>query len=166
MTALRLDLSPSTNLNQSSAVTVNDHDVTEIIRSPEITKYVSKVSALRVVRSHLVTLQKNLGVKGGLVAEGRDIGTNVFPDAELKIFLTASVKERSLRRLRDYHNQGITDISLEELAQGIEARDKLDTERKVSPLQQATDAIVLNTDNLTVEEVIAKIVNLYQTNNQ
>ena len=162
LTDLRLDLIPGTNLNQSSAVIINDHDVTEIIRSPEITKYVSKVSALPVVRCYLVHLQQKLGVKGGLVAEGRDIGTNVFPDAELKIFLTASVKERSLRRLRDYHNQGITDISLEELAQGIEARDKLDTERKVSPLQQASDAIVLNTDNLTVEEVIAKIVDLYR----
>ena len=92
LTDLRLDLIPGTNLNQSSAVIINDHDVTEIIRSPEITKYVSKVSALPVVRCYLVHLQQKLGVKGVLVAEGRYIGTNVFPDAELKIFLTASVK--------------------------------------------------------------------------
>ncbi|TVQ48753.1 MAG: bifunctional pantoate--beta-alanine ligase/(d)CMP kinase [Gloeocapsa sp. DLM2.Bin57] len=160
---LRLELIPSNDPLQATGVIINDHDVSQVIRSPEVSKYVSKVSAIPAVRRRLVQLQQELGVKGGLVAEGRDIGTKVFPDAELKIFLTASVKERSLRRLREYQQQGINNISLEELAQGIEARDKLDTERKVSPLQQAPDAIVISTDGLTIEEVINKIVNLYET---
>ncbi len=160
---LRLELIPSSDPNQSSGVIINDHDVSEVIRSPEIGKYVSKVSAIPAVRQRLVELQQQLGLKGGIVAEGRDVGTKVFPDAELKIFLTASVKERTLRRWREYQQQGINNVSLEELAQGIEARDKLDTERKISPLQQAPDAIAICTDGLTIEEVIQKILNLYET---
>jgi len=159
---MRLELIPSHIPNQSCLVIVNDHDITETIRSPEISRYVSKISALATVRRYLVKLQQDFGEKGGIVAEGRDIGTNVFPDAELKIFLTASVTERSLRRLKDYQNQGINNITLEELAKEIETRDKLDTERKVSPLQQASDAIVVSTDGLTIEEVITKIISLYQ----
>lgn len=148
-------------LNPHSVI-INGHNVTAVIRSIEVTKNVSKVSALSPVRRKLVKLQQKFGIKGGLVAEGRDIGTNVFPDADLKIFLTASVKERARRRLKDFETQGITNVSLEELAKSIQARDELDSQRKVSPLQQAPDAIVISSDGLSVDEVTAKIVDLYQ----
>ncbi|ELR99312.1 bifunctional pantoate--beta-alanine ligase/(d)CMP kinase [Gloeocapsa sp. PCC 73106] len=159
---LRLELIPDHNPTHPSSVVINGHNVSEAVRSLEVTKNVSKIAALNAVRCQLVKLQKSFGIKGGLVAEGRDIGTNVFPDAELKIFLTASVEERSQRRLKELESQGLTNVNQEELAREIQARDELDSQRKVSPLQQATDAIVISSDGLSVEEVTAKIVELYQ----
>ena len=148
-----------TNLTR---VLVNNRDVTEAIRTPEVTKNVSDISAQSAVRQKLVELQRQMGEKGGIIAEGRDIGTNVFPDAELKIFLTASVQERAKRRLRDFQNQGETTVNLEVLAEEIQQRDYQDSTRKISPLKQANDAVKIITDNLSIEEVTAKIISLYR----
>ena len=109
-----------------------------------------------------MTYQQELGKLGGIVAEGRDIGTNVFPDAEVKIFLTASVEERARRRLKDFQAQGEDNISLQQLEKDIQQRDYQDTHRTLAPLRKASDAIELNTDGLTVEEVINKIIHLVQ----
>ncbi|MEA5470673.1 bifunctional pantoate--beta-alanine ligase/(d)CMP kinase [Spirulina sp. 06S082] len=139
-------------------VYINDQDVTEIIRSPEVTANVSAVAKHPAVRHHLVEQQRHWGEKGGLVAEGRDIGTHVFPDAEVKIFLTASVPERARRRLQDLKDRGYGLVFQEELEAQIRERDRLDSTRKMSPLRQASDAIEVQTDGLTIEQVIQKIL--------
>jgi pantoate ligase/cytidylate kinase len=141
-------------------VWINGREVTQEIRTLEVTSKVSAIAALASVRRSLVKIQQNLGRQGGLVAEGRDIGTNVFPDAEVKIFLTASIAERARRRQQDLKQQQ-TDISVEQLEADIKARDLHDSNRAIAPLTKAADAIEIITDNLTIPEVIDRIVSLY-----
>lgn len=142
-------------------VWVNDEEVTQAIRSPEVTAQVSAVAAQSVVREILLQQQQAYGDQGGVVMEGRDIGTQVFPAAELKIFLTASVQERARRRQRDMAAQNQPPMSLEKLEQAIDERDRKDSTRSIAPLQKAEDAIELCTDGLTIEQVVEKIVGLY-----
>ncbi len=143
-------------------VSINGQDVTREIRDAEVTANVSAIAAQSTVRRELVQRQKAYGRRGGIVMDGRDIGTCVFPDAELKIFLTASVEERARRRQQDLKNQGLPEVTLKELERSIYERDLKDSTREISPLCKAADAIELQTDSLTVEEVVAKIVVLYQ----
>ncbi|MEO0534144.1 MAG: bifunctional pantoate--beta-alanine ligase/(d)CMP kinase [Cyanobacteria bacterium P01_A01_bin.123] len=143
-------------------VWVNDQEVTQAIRSPEVTAQVSYIAAHAAVRKTLLGQQKQYGVAGGVVMEGRDIGTHVFPDAELKVFLTASVQERARRRQRDLVTQQQSNMSLEELERSIYERDRLDSSRAIAPLQKAADAIEVITDNLTIAQVVDKIVMLYR----
>jgi pantoate ligase/cytidylate kinase len=157
----KLELFPAPDLQSPTRVIINDHDVTQAIRTPEVTANVSKIAALEVVRQKLVAMQQEYGERGGIVMEGRDIGTNVFPDAELKIFLTASVEERARRRALDLENQGLTNIDILQLQQEIAQRDHLDSTREIAPLIKAEDAIEVITDGLTIEQVTEKIVNLY-----
>jgi pantoate ligase/cytidylate kinase len=149
----------------SFTLVINGEDVTDAIRSLEVTSHVSAVAALPVVRHFMVQQQQRYGRKGGIVAEGRDIGTNVFPDAEVKIFLTASVKERSRRRLIELQTRGQHDISLEQLEIDLALRDEKDSTRAIAPLRKAADAIEIQTDGLTVVQVTERIVNLYQQRN-
>ncbi len=142
-------------------VAINGQDITAAIRSPEITAQVSAVSALPTVRRELVKRQQDYGRRGGIVMDGRDIGTCVFPDAELKIFLTASVQERARRRQQDLKNQGQSEIALAELERAIYERDLKDSTRRIAPLRQAEDAIEIQSDHLTIDQVVAKIVALY-----
>ncbi|GBF79439.1 bifunctional pantoate--beta-alanine ligase/(d)CMP kinase [Aphanothece sacrum] len=139
---------------------INGQDISQAIRTPQVTALVSPLSAQASVRAKLVAYQQQLGKKGGIVAEGRDIGTNVFPDAEVKIYLTASVQERARRRLLDFQAQGEENMSLEQLEHDIEQRDYLDSNRCLAPLRKAVDAIEINTDGLSIEEVIDKILNV------
>ena len=152
------------NLDPSSGLTlkINGEDITEAIRSLEVTSRVSEIAAVPAVRQFLVEQQRRCGKIGGIVAEGRDIGTNVFPDAELKIFLTASVKERSRRRLLELKDADRANISLEQLERDIALRDEKDSTREVSPLRKAADAVEIQTDGLTIAEVIDRIVCLYK----
>ncbi|NJP12082.1 MAG: bifunctional pantoate--beta-alanine ligase/(d)CMP kinase [Leptolyngbyaceae cyanobacterium RU_5_1] len=143
------------------SIWINGHDVTQAIRSLEVTAKVSEIAAQPAVRRELMRQQQRYGQQGGIVIEGRDIGTQVFPDAELKIFLTASVQERARRRQKDLQNQGIADISLDELEQAIYERDRKDSTRVLAPLCKAADAIALQTDGLTITEVIEQIVSFY-----
>lgn len=149
-------------------VQVNGQDVTAAIRTETVTQQVSTIAAQAAVRSHLVAQQQAYGTaSGGVVADGRDIGTHVFPEAELKIYLTASVHERAARRYRDLKAadkiaDSATDLpTLDELAHSISERDRQDSTRTVSPLQKAADAIEINTDHLTASQVIQKISSLY-----
>ncbi|MDJ0576656.1 MAG: bifunctional pantoate--beta-alanine ligase/(d)CMP kinase [Xenococcaceae cyanobacterium MO_234.B1] len=158
---VKIDLIPSKSPELPIAVYVNGQEVTTAIRTPEVTANVSTIAAQSAVREELVAIQQSYGETGGIIAEGRDIGTNVFPDAELKIFLTASVAERAKRRMLDLQNQGYKDIDLVQLETEIQQRDEKDSTRAIAPLKQADDAIELITDNLTIEEVINKIVQLY-----
>jgi pantoate ligase / CMP/dCMP kinase len=148
--------------NNEIQVIINGHDVTKAIRTPEITAEVSTISALKFVREKMVKLQQEWGEKGGIIAEGRDLCTHVFPNAELKLFLTASVEERARRRLKDFANQGVNNISFEQLKEDITNRDYQDSNREISPLKKAEDAIEIITDGLTIEEVTDKIIQLYQ----
>jgi pantoate ligase / CMP/dCMP kinase len=151
------------NLDPSSfTIKINGEDVTEAIRSLEVTARVSEIAAVPAVRQFLVLQQQRCGITGGIIAEGRDIGTNVFPDAELKIFLTASVKERSRRRQLELKATGRADISLAELERDIALRDEKDSTREVAPLRKAADAVEIQTDGLTIAEVIDRIVGLYE----
>ncbi len=159
---VKINLIPSEYLDLPVIVYVNEQEVTQAIRTPEITAQVSAIASQPAVRERLLTIQQSYGEKGGIIAEGRDIGTKVFPDAELKIFLTASVSERAKRRLLDLQNQGYKDIDLAQLEKEIQERDEKDSNRAIAPLKKADDAIEVITDHLTREEVIQKIVQLYQ----
>ena len=127
-----------------------------------MTKNVSAIAAQAEVRLALVAQQQELGKLGGIVMEGRDIGTTVFPDAELKIFLTASVQERAIRRQLDLQAQGTIIHDLSTIEVEIADRDQADSSREISPLRQAENAIILNTDGLTIEMVVQKITELYR----
>lgn len=143
-------------------VSINDRDVTHEIRSLEVTANVSAIAAQSVVRRELVKRQQEYGRRGGIVMDGRDIGTCVFPDAELKIFLTASVEERARRRQQDLKEQGQPEVPLKELERAIYERDLKDSTRSISPLRKAADAIELQTDALDVAQVVDRIVTLYR----
>ncbi|MGB3292482.1 MAG: bifunctional pantoate--beta-alanine ligase/(d)CMP kinase [Phormidesmis sp.] len=150
---------------QPPTVRVNGQDVTQAIRTATVTSQVSTVAAQASVRSHLVEQQQQYGREGGIVADGRDIGTRVFPNAELKIYLTASVKARAQRRYQDLQETADTSEpppALDDLANAIVERDRRDSTRSVSPLRKAPDAIEIATDDLTADQVIEKISALYQ----
>ncbi|EJT22078.1 cytidylate kinase [Bacillus anthracis str. UR-1] len=137
-------------------VFLNGQDVSEVIRTPEVTNRVSIVAKHRLVREEMVRRQQELAEKGGVVMDGRDIGTHVLPDAEVKIFMLASVEERAERRHLENMNKGF-DSNLEQLKEEIAQRDKLDSEREVSPLKKADDALELDTTSLSIEEVVQKL---------
>ena len=159
---LDLKLTSPNGAELPTVVHVNGREVTNAIRTPEVTANVSAIAAQAAVREKLVEMQQQWGEQGGLIAEGRDIGTNVFPDAELKIFLTASAAERARRRWQDLQNQGRDDIDIKQLERDIQQRDEQDSNRAIAPLKKADDAIELITDDLTIDEVIEKIVELYE----
>lgn len=160
--AIRLVATPSDQEPQPPEVWVNDTVVTQAIRTPEVTANVSTIAAQSAVRQALVKQQMQYGIRGGVVADGRDIGTHVFPDAELKIFLTASVEERARRRQRDLANQNQPIPGIADLAKTISERDHKDSTREISPLRQANDAIEVVTDSLTIDNVLDKLLALYE----
>ena len=133
--------------------------VTEEIRSKVVTASVSAVAAHASLREEMVKRQMEMGKNGSVVMDGRDIGTHVLKNAELKIFMSASVEERANRRFLENQNRGI-ETNFEELKQEIALRDKFDSEREASPLIQADDAIYIDTTSLTVDEVSEKIMHL------
>ena len=159
---LDLDLQLSTSAEGAQRVTINGQDVTEAIRSPEVTGQVSVVAAHGCVREALTRQQQAMGARGGLVAEGRDIGTAVFPDAELKVFLTATVAERARRRALDLAQRGFEVPESAELEAQIAERDHLDSSRAVAPLVQAADAVELITDGLPIAAVIDQLELLFR----
>jgi cytidylate kinase len=140
-------------------VFADSRDITEAIRSPEASQAASRVAVFPEVRRHLVAQQQRIGAAGGIVMEGRDIGTVVFPQAELKVFLDASQQERARRRHLQHIEQGHT-TSLEETLREIEVRDRRDSERAASPLVRAPDAVYLDSTALSIEETIDVIVRL------
>ena len=155
---LRLEAQPQGD----QLVWVNGKNVTEQIRTAEITAGVSAVAALPSVRNALTAQQRRLGASGGLVAEGRDIGTAVFPNAELKVYLTATVAERARRRSADLIQRGLPLPDLQQLEQEINTRDQLDSTRAVAPLCKAADALELVSDGMSIEQVVQQIVSWYE----
>ena len=145
--------------NKGQAVIMDGQDVSEEIRSPQVTANVSAVAVHTGVRELMVDKQRQLGEEAGVVMDGRDIGTAVLPDAELKIFMTASVEERANRRHLENGKRGIT-TQLEQLKREISERDRIDSERETSPLMQAEDAILIDTTVMSIEEVVERICEL------
>ena len=139
-------------------VILDGKDVTDRIRDPDVTRAVSAVSRVRKVREAMVRQQRALGAVSGVVLDGRDIGTVVFPDADLKIFLVASLDKRAERRRTELLESGM-DAPLGTLKQEIERRDDLDSSREESPLRRAPDAMELDTSNLTIDEQVELVVN-------
>ena len=132
---------------------------TEIRQNQEVSRWVSYIAEIPEVRSYLVRMQQKLGEKKRVVMDGRDIGTVVFPDAELKLFLTASVEERAKRRYLELKQTGI-DVSFEEILHNIKERDRIDSTRDTSPLHPAKDAVIIDNTNLSIEEQFAMVVAL------
>jgi pantoate ligase / CMP/dCMP kinase len=143
-------------------VVVNNIDVTEAIRTQVVSSAVSPIAKLGVVRTELVKQQQAIGAQGGIVAEGRDMCSYVFPQAQVKIFLTASVAERARRRQQDLRDRGQGEVSLAELEKSIAERDTIDSSREISPLKQADDAVEIISDNLSIGEVVDRIVAMYR----
>jgi cytidylate kinase len=148
-----------TYVNGKTTVFVDDRDVTADIRTPEVSRKVSEIAAIKSVRDAMLQLQRQLAGYGGVVMDGRDIGTHVLPNADVKIFLTASIKERAERRWRELIEKGF-EVKLEELEEEIAARDKNDCEREFAPLIQASDAVLIDTTTLSVEEAVKAITKI------
>ena len=142
-----------------NCVLLGERDVSAEIRTPEVSSGASRISALPGVRSALMDLQRRFARRGGVVAEGRDMGTVVFPRARLKVFLEASPEERARRRHAELAGMG-HEVSLEEVFSQQQTRDRNDSERAVAPLKPAADAVRLDTTELTLEQVVDKIVEL------
>ncbi len=153
-----IEFKPEANINR---VFVDGTEVTAAIRSVEVTANVSRVAAIGAVREAMVAQQRRMGEAGGVLMDGRDIGTVVFPNAQLKIFLTASVEERAMRRYKELVAKG-EQVELAQLKQDIAARDKQDSERAISPLRQADDALLLDTSDMNIEQVVEKIMQLVE----
>lgn len=142
----------------STRVLVDGEDITESITSPQVSQAASVVSAIPAVRRALVARQQQMGNEGGVVMEGRDIGTMVFPDADIKIYLDASSEARSRRRFDEDTARGIAVASIERMRSEIEERDLRDKSRDDSPLLQAEDAIYIDSSGLSIEEVVVRIL--------
>lgn len=154
----KIDLLPG---EKGQLVFLDGQEVTNEIRSAEVTNQVSIVAKHRLIREEMVTRQQHFAINGGVVMDGRDIGTHVLPQAEVKVFLLASVQERAERRYQENLEKGFP-ADLEMLKKEIAARDKLDSEREVAPLKKAEDAIEIDTTSLSIEQVVGKILALVE----
>lgn len=138
---------------------LNDENIEEEIRQMEVSRFVSRVAAVSQVREILVAQQQEMGKEKGVVMDGRDIGTVVFPEAELKIFMTASAEERAQRRFKELQERG-EDVLFSEVLENVQQRDELDTTREDSPLVKADDAVEIDNSNLNLQQQFFKIKNL------
>ena len=146
-------------LDETGKIFLDGIDVTTKIRTPEVSRGASDVAKFGFVRKKLTELQREMANQGSVIMDGRDIGTQVLPNADLKIFLTASVEERARRRFEELKAKGFA-ADLEQIQKEISLRDKQDSEREIAPLAQAEDAILLDSTNLTIEQVVAEILRL------
>ncbi|GAE91347.1 cytidylate kinase [Gracilibacillus boraciitolerans JCM 21714] len=153
----------SIDINKEQQVFVNNENVTDAIRSEQVTNNVSIIASIADVRKEMVQRQQKLANKRAVVMDGRDIGTHVIPDAEIKVFLIASVSERAKRRHEENTQKGFPS-NLHQIKNEIEKRDKMDSEREVSPLKKAEDAIEIDTTHLSIDQVAEKILDLAISN--
>ena len=144
---------------QATSIIYDGMDVTSKVRTEEVAAVASKVAAIPEVRAALLNRQKAFAQSPGLIADGRDMGTVVFPDAPVKLFLTASAKVRAERRVKQLKNQGI-DANIDQITRDIEERDERDANRATAPLKPAEDAIILNTSDLNIQEVCDQAVSI------
>lgn len=147
------------NEGTESRLLCNGEDITQAIRTPEISRYASEISKSPIVRQALVRIQREMGQKGRVVLEGRDIGTVVFPDAEVKFYLDASPEERAKRRYKELLEKGLA-VDFEETLREVIERDRNDMSRSLSPLRKAEDALLIDSTGRSVEEVVEEMVRL------
>lgn len=152
-----LDFRRKPGMNPANRVFANGRDITTLIRTPEVSMAASQVSAIPAVRAALLGLQRRMGCAGPSILEGRDIGTVIFPDADVKFFLTASLEERARRRLDELEATGADAPSFEEVKAQIRTRDQGDSSRAVAPLRKAADAIEIDTSALTLDDVVREM---------
>lgn len=145
--------------DEKTIIFMDSIDVSEEIRTPQVDQYISSVAANPGVRKILVKKQREMATTGGIVMDGRDIGTVVFPEAELKVFMIASVKERAIRRKKELEQKGIT-IDKDKVVQDIQYRDQQDVSRNHGPLKKAVDAIEIDTSKMSIPEQVEKILEL------
>lgn len=141
-------------------VFVNGEDVSEKIRTAEVSKFTSLFAKSPEVREFLIDTQRNLAMSNNIIMDGRDIASVVLPNADVKIFLTASVEERARRRVLDFERQGVVDIDFDKVKADIAARDYQDENRDIAPLVKVDDAVLIDTTNLTITEVVEKMTEL------
>ena len=141
-------------------VFVNDEDVSEKIRTAEVSKFTSLFAKSPAVREFLIDTQRNLAMSNNIIMDGRDIASVVLPNADVKIFLTASVEERARRRVLDFERQGVVDIDFDKVKADIAARDYQDENRDIAPLVKVDDAVLIDTTNLSITEVVEKMSEL------
>jgi len=146
--------------NGDLKVFLNNEDVTSRIRENDINNCVAKYAAVKCIRDKVSPMQRKMGENSNIIMEGRDIGTSIFPNADVKIYLDASVEERAKRRYKQNIEKGITDESYEEVLENIKVRHILETTRELNPLRKAEDAILVDTTTLTIEEVKEKVINI------
>jgi len=157
-----IDIQPSkVDDGRSVNVLLDGEDITWEIRRPEVDANVSEVSAYKRVRAAMTAQQRRIGMRGGVVMVGRDIGTVVFPEAELKIYLVASVEERAKRRFNEVTSRG-EHTDFECILDALRKRDAYDAGRKLSPMKPAEDAVILDTDKLSIDEVVDKVIHLIE----
>ena len=154
-----IDVRPPSKAGRMYDVLLDGVDVTREIRTKEVERLVSPVSAFAGVRTAMVDQQRRIGRRGQTVMVGRDIGTVVFPEAELKIYLDASVEERARRRYEEVKKSGDA-TSYEEILSSMRKRDQIDSTRAIAPLKPAVDAVIINTDGLSIEQVVEKVIEL------
>jgi len=158
----RIALMDSTDIDfEGGKVTLDGEDVSGLIRTPEISKLASDFSSLAEVREKLVKIQRGIGERKSVVMDGRDIGTNVFQDAEVKFYLTATAEERAKRRCKELKEKG-QDVSYEDTLADIRKRDHNDSHRKLNPLKKAEDAIEIDTTSMTIEEVVDEMIRVIE----
>lgn len=150
-------------IEDETHIFLNDEDVSEEIRVNSVVQIVSKIAEIKEVREKLVAEQRQMGENGGIIMDGRDIGSVVFPDAELKLFVTASEDIRVERRFNELLNKGITSCSKEEVRANLKERDYIDTNREISPLIQVPNAIVLDNSNLTRDQQLDVLMDLVRS---
>lgn len=148
-------------LDEAARVFLDGREVTKEIRTPEVGKAASDVAKVGFVRKKLTELQREMAAQGSVIMDGRDIGTQVLPNADLKIFLTASVDERARRRFEELKAKGHA-ANFDKIREEIILRDKQDSEREIAPLAKAEDAVLLDSTNLTIDEVVAEILRLVE----
>ena len=154
---------PSINDGRKCDVYLNGVDVTNLLHIPEVDAKVSQVSALPQVRDTLTSQQRIIGLRGNVVMVGRDIGTVVLPEADLKIFLDASLEERAVRRYKEVSKRD-EKILFSSVLESLKQRDHIDSTRKIAPLLKAKDAIVINSDGMNIEQVVAKVMESIRQN--
>ena len=150
-------LSSYSQIDGKIKIYVDGEDVTTSIRSAEVDRFVSFVSSIKEIRERMVLQQRKMGMRGKVVAEGRDMGTVVFPEAEVKIFLEASLKERARRRWEERREKGVF-LEREEVETELANRDRMDSQRKISPLKKAEGAIVIDNTHLSISQTVERIL--------
>lgn len=147
--------------NEEQLVFLNGEDVTKEIRTPEVDSLVARFAAIKEVRDKITPIQRKMGENANIIMEGRDIGTVVFPNADVKVFLDCSVEERARRRYNQDLEKGI-ETTYEEVLESIKERHKLETERKIAPLVQATDAVYIDSTGMTIEEEANAVIKVIE----